>query len=71
MKWPRNELQIKIKLVFKSGHTHEMWIKDLQQTPEGSLEWEHIEDDNSLLEFSPDEIAAILRVGSRTKTVWE
>ena len=71
MKWPRNETQIKIKLVFKSGHAHEMWIKDLKQTPEGSLEWEHVDDDNSLLEFSPDEIAAIIRVGSRTKTVWE
>ena len=71
MKWPKNELQIKIKIVFKSGHAHEMWIKDLKQTPGGSLEWEHIEDDNSLLEFSPDDIAAIIRVGSRTKTVWE
>ena len=71
MKWPRNEIQIKIRLVFKSGHTHEMWIKDLKKTSDGNLEWEHVDDDNSLLEFSPDEIAAILRIGTRKKTVWE
>lgn len=71
MKWPRNETQIKIRLVFKSGYTHDMWIKDLKMTPENSLEWEHIEEDNSLLEFSPDQIEAIIRIGSRIKTVWE
>ena len=71
MKWPKNETQIKIRLVFKSGHTHDMWIKDLEKNADNTLEWEHLEDDNSLLEFSPDEIAAIIRVGSRTKTVWE
>ena len=71
MKWPRNETQIKIRLVFKSGYTHDMWIKDLTMTPEKSLEWEHVENDNSLLEFSPDQIEAIIRIDSRVKTIWE
>lgn len=71
MKWPRNETQLKLKIVFKSGYTHVIWVKDLQMTAEGALEWEHVEDDNQFLEFSPDEISAIIQVGSRTKTVWE
>lgn len=71
MKWPRNEKQIKLKIVFKSGYTHEVWVKDLKMTAEKTLEWEHVEDDNQFLEFSPDEISAIIRIGKRTKTVWE
>lgn len=71
MKWPRNEKQIKLKIVFKSGYTHEVWVKDLKMTAEKNLEWEHVEDDNQFLEFSPDEISAIIRIGKRTKTVWE
>jgi len=71
MKWPRNETQLKLKIVFKSGYTHEVWVKDLQMTAEKALEWEHVEDDNQILEFSPDEISAIIRIGKRTKTVWE
>lgn len=71
MKWPRNETQLKLKIVFKSGYTHELWVKDLQMTDGNSLEWEHVEDNNQFVEFSPDDIAAIIRVGKRTKTVWE
>ena len=71
MKWPRNEKQIKLKIVFKSGYTHEVWVTDLKMTAEKNLEWEHVEDDNQFLEFSPDEISAIIRIGKRTKTVWE
>ena len=71
MKWPRNEKQTKIKIVFKSGYTHETWVKDLRMTPEKALEWEHVEDDNQFLEFSPDDISAIIQVGERSKTVWE
>lgn len=71
MKWPRNETQLKLKIVFKSGYTHELWVKDLQMTAGNSLEWEHVEDNNQFVEFSPDDIAAIIRVGKRTKTVWE
>jgi hypothetical protein len=71
MKWPRNEKQIKLKIIFKSGYTHEVWVKDLKMTAEKTLEWEHVEDDNQFLEFSPDEISAIIRIGKRTKTVWE
>jgi hypothetical protein len=71
MKWPTRETQLKLKIVFKSGYTHELWVKDLQMTDGNSLEWEHVEDNNQFVEFSPDDIAAIIRVGKRTKTVWE
>ena len=71
MKWPTRETQLKLNIVFKSGYTHELWVKDLQMTDGNSLEWEHVEDNNQFVEFSPDDIAAIIRVGKRTKTVWE
>lgn len=71
MKWPTRETQLKLRIVFKSGYTHELWVKDLQMTDGNSLEWEHVEDNNQFVEFSPDDIAAIIRVGKRTKTVWE
>lgn len=71
MKWPTRETQLKLKIVFKSGYTHELWVKDLQMTDGNSLEWEHVEDNNQFVEFSPDDIAAIILVGKRTKTVWE
>ena len=71
MKWPKNETHIKLKLVFRSGYEHEMWVKDLQKLPDGHIEWEHCDDDNSLVEFSPDDICCILRIGSRKRTVWE
>jgi hypothetical protein len=71
MKWPKNEEQIKLKIIFKSGYTHEFWVKDLKMSEGNALEWEHIDDENQFLEFSPDDIAAIVRIGSRKKTVWE
>lgn len=71
MKWPRNELQLKLKLVFKNGFAHEMWVKDLVIGADKHLEWVQCDDDNQILEFSPDEVCCIVRVGSRTKTVWE
>lgn len=71
MKLPKIQKQIKIKIVFNSGYTHVFWIKDLHITDRGQLEWEHIHNDNQLLEFKPDEISCIIRVGSRNKIIWK
>lgn len=71
MKWPKNEKQKKLKIIFKSGFTYDIWVKDLKMGEGNYLEWEHVDDNNQFLEFSPDEISAIIQVGSRTKTVWE
>jgi hypothetical protein len=71
MKWPRNETQLKIRVVFKCGYTHDFWVKDLSITPEKHLEWEHTEEENQMLEFKPDEISSIIRINSRTKIIWE
>mgnify|MGYP001277562075 CR=1 FL=1 len=71
MKWPKNQKQTKLKIVFKSGFTHDLWVKELSVTAEKTLEWEHVDEDNQFLEFAPDDISAIIQIGERNKTVWE
>tara|TARA_R110002153_G_scaffold22757_4_gene74658 strand:- start:601 stop:807 length:207 start_codon:yes stop_codon:yes gene_type:complete len=65
----KREHQQQIRLVFKCGYTHDFWVKDLLQDETGQFTWEHLYDDNQILDFSPDDIACLIQVGMRTRFV--
>lgn len=64
------EYHSKIKVVFKNGYSHELWVKDIVFDEGGQIGWEHIYDHNEFLEFVPDEILCIARVKYKKVRSW-
>ena len=60
----------KVKIVFKNGFSHEVWVKGIIFDDDGQIGWEHIQDHNEFLEFLPDEILCILRVKYKKVRQW-
>ena len=60
----------KVKIVFKNGFSHEVWVKGIVFDDDGQIGWEHIQDHNEFLEFLPDEILCILRVKYKKVRQW-
>ena len=60
----------KVKIVFKNGFSHEVWVKGIVFDDDGQIGWEHIDDHNEFLEFLPDEILCILRVKYKKVRQW-
>lgn len=65
------EYRVKIRIVYKSGYYHDMWVKDLtEQNLDKELSWTHVSDDNRALDFSSDNIAGIFQINSKRVIVW-
>jgi hypothetical protein len=60
----------KVRVVFKNGFSHEVWVKGIIFDDNGQIGWEHIHDHNEFLEFLPDEILCILRVKYKKVRQW-
>ena len=60
----------KVRVVFKNGFSHEVWVKGIIFDDDGQIGWEHIHDHNEFLEFLPDEILCILRVKYKKVRQW-
>lgn len=58
------EIQFKIKIVYKSGHVHEFWVRSFTVTSTG-YKWDSVEHNNKPLEIGGPEIAAVWQVGHR------
>lgn len=60
--------QYKVRLVYKSGYTHDLWFNSLafEVKADGlNVAWESAETDNAPLFIGPLDIAAIFQLGSR------
>ena len=60
----------KVRVVFKNGFSHEVWVKGIIFDDNGQIGWEHIHDHNEFLEFLPDEILCILRIKYKKVRQW-
>jgi hypothetical protein len=63
----------KVRIVYKSGYTHDFEVKSFEITHRamGPLyEWEPIDEQNKPLHIEVGEIAAIYQVGMRRRLVW-
>ena len=64
------EYHSKIKVVFKNGYSHELWVKDIVFDEDGHIGWEHLYDHNEFLEFVTNEILCIARVKYKKVRSW-
>lgn len=60
----------KIRVVFKGGYSHEVWVKGIVFDEDGQIGWEHIHDYNEFLEFVPNEILCIVRIKYKKVRQW-
>ena len=56
--------QFKIRVVYKSGYTHDFWVWSFSRTGE-TMTWESVTDKNKPLVLGIDDIAAVWQVGTR------
>ena len=74
MKKIKLEEIFKVRIVYKSGYTHDFEVKSFEITrlATGPLyEWEPVDDHNKPLHIEVDEIAAVYQVGGRRRLVWK
>lgn len=72
MKWWNLRLRYitiqKIRVVYRHGYTHDMWVYDLKEEKDGSYSWECFEEDNKIIDLDPQDITSIFVV--KKKRVW-
>jgi hypothetical protein len=64
MNFPKRSLVFKIRVIYKSGYTHDFEASSFQ-IKNGNYSWNSLSDLNKPLLLGADEIAAIWQVGAR------
>ena len=56
----------KIKILYKSGATHEIWVEAFK-VKDGVYSWKEVDPKNQIIVIGVDEIAAVFQVGIKYK----
>ena len=56
--------QYKIRILYKSGYTHDIWVKTFS-IDRGTYKWEEVSTKNQILKLGADEIAAVFQMNER------
>lgn len=74
MKWWNYRLRYitiqKIRIIYSNGYKHDMWVYDLVEDKDGSYSWECFEDDNKIIDITPDNITSIFVIKKRRVWNW-
>ena len=57
----------KVRIVYKSGYTHDFWVKNFKYKEDHGYEWESVSIQNRPLRIGADEIAAVYQIGVKYK----
>lgn len=60
----------KLRIVFKQGYTHEMWVYNLRIDKEGQYTWTHYDNGNRIIDLQPEEIATIFVIKTKKVFYW-
>lgn len=60
----------KLRIVFKQGYTHEMWVYNLRIDKEGQYTWMHYDNGNRIIDLQPEEIATIFVIKTKKGFYW-
>lgn len=63
------ETVFKIRIVYKSGYTHDFEATKFAFTGD-TYDWVAVSDQNKPLKLGPDDIAAIYQIGTRKRIAW-
>lgn len=62
--------QFKVRVVYKSGYTHDFWATEFTVNAggrNGAYTWTHVEENNKPLLLGADDISAVYVVGTRKR----
>ena len=60
----------KLRIVFKQGYVHEMWVYNLKIDKEGQYTWSHCDAGNRIIDLQPEEISTIFVVKQKNTFYW-
>jgi len=60
----------KLRIVYDSGYTHEMWVYNLKINKEGQYTWSHYKNNNRIIDLQPEKIIAIFVIKSKKVFYW-
>jgi|SRR5210317_2553200 len=60
----------KLRIVFKHGYVHEMWVYNLKIDREGQYTWSHYDEGNRIIDLQPEEISTIFVVKQKNTFYW-
>ena len=66
----RRRLLDKVKIVYDTGYTHEMWVYNLKIDREGNYSWRHYSDADRVIDLQVDRIIAIFVVEQKKVFYW-
>lgn len=73
MKWWNLRLRYitiqKIRVVYKHGYKHDLWVYDLKEHKDGSYSWECFEENNKIIDVNPEDVMSIFVV--KQKKRWQ
>lgn len=55
----------KLRIVYKTGYIHEMWVYNLKVSKEGQYTWTHYKQSNRIIDLQPDQISSIFVIKSK------
>lgn len=60
----------KLRIVYKFGYIHEMWVYNLKISKSGEYTWSHYKQSNRIIDLQPENIASIFVVKRRNTFYW-
>lgn len=61
----------KIRIVYKSGYTHDFEVTEFNYSHGKHANWTHVSDQNKPIVIGLDEIAAVFQIGVRKVLRWK
>lgn len=66
----KRKLVEKLRIIYKTGYIHEMWVYNLKITKDGAYTWLHYESNNRVIDLQPDNIISIYVVKQKKVFYW-
>ena len=60
----------KIRIVYNTGYTHELWVYNLKISKTGEYTWRHYNDSDRIIDLQPDKIISIFVVKQKKVFYW-
>lgn len=63
--------QFKIRVVYKSGYTHDFWVSEFEYANGNTYTWSTVDSANRPIDFGATEVAAVWQIDHRTRPMWK
>lgn len=60
----------KLRIVYKNGYIHEMWVYNLKVDKDNQYSWHHYDPGNKAIDLQPDQICSIFVIKRKKVFYW-